>query len=200
MVQDWKHRVVSLDTARPVWDRFFTVSPLVVVGTREGDAYDLAPKHMAGPMSWEGHFGFVCTPDHATYHNAREHGVFTVSYPRPSDVVIASLTALPRCEDEKPTLNSLATVPATQIEGRFLQDAYLFLECELERVVDDLGTNSLMIGRVITAHVDRSALRESERPDGALLLESPLLVYVSPGRYAVVDRTEAFPFPSDFGR
>jgi hypothetical protein len=42
--------LVALDTARPVWDRFFTVAPLVVIGTREPDGgYDLAPKHMVTP-------------------------------------------------------------------------------------------------------------------------------------------------------
>ncbi len=69
----------------PIWDRIFMVFPLVIVGTKEADGeYDLAPKHMAMPMSWENHFGFVCTPLHNTYHNAKREGVFTVSYPNPS--------------------------------------------------------------------------------------------------------------------
>ena len=61
----------SIDTRRPIWERFFTVAPLVVVGTREEDGSpDLAPKHMAGPVSWQNFFGFVCSPTHATYANA----------------------------------------------------------------------------------------------------------------------------------
>ena len=40
-----------------IWETVFSVAPLVLVGTREEDgAYDLAPKHLAFPMSWEGTF------------------------------------------------------------------------------------------------------------------------------------------------
>ena len=63
--------VVTLDTAFPIWERFFTVAPLVLIGTREVDGtYDLAPKHMVTPLGWGNYFGFVCTPRHATYANA----------------------------------------------------------------------------------------------------------------------------------
>ncbi len=63
-------RLVRLDTDEPIWERFYTVFPLVVVGTREADGSDdLAPKHLAIPMSWKNHFGFVCTPSHHTYQN-----------------------------------------------------------------------------------------------------------------------------------
>ena len=55
--------------------------------------YDLAPKHMATPLGWGGWFGFVCTPSHATYANALREGFFTVSFPRPSQVLLASLAA-----------------------------------------------------------------------------------------------------------
>jgi hypothetical protein len=65
-------QVVSLDVTAPIWERCFTVAPLVLVGTREKDgSYDLAPKHMATPMGWQNYFGFVCTPRHRTYHNVR---------------------------------------------------------------------------------------------------------------------------------
>ena len=37
-------RVEELDVATPIWDQFFTVAPLVLVGTREADGRDdLAP-------------------------------------------------------------------------------------------------------------------------------------------------------------
>jgi len=72
-------QVVSLDVTAPIWERFFTVAPLVVVGTREEDgSYDLAPKHMATPMGWQNYIGFVCTPRHRTYHNVRRERAFTV--------------------------------------------------------------------------------------------------------------------------
>jgi len=54
--------VVTLETELPIWERFFTVAPLVLIGTREIDgSYDLAPKHMAFRLGWENHFGFICT-------------------------------------------------------------------------------------------------------------------------------------------
>ena len=189
--------VVTLDVKYPIWDLFFTVAPLVIIGTREGDHYDLAPKHMVAPIGWE-HFGFVCTPEHATYHNAKRAGVFTASFPRPSQVVLTSLTAAPRCDatGSKPILDVLPTFPAQVVDGVFVQDAYLFLECELEQVLDDFGPTSLLIGRIVAAHVQEAYLRSIDRDDQDLLYQDPLLAYVSPGRYALVDHTYAFPFPA----
>lgn len=192
--------VVSLDTTAPVWERVFLVSPLVVVGTREGSGWDLAPKHLAMPLSWENDYGFVCTPRHATYRNAREHEAFTVSYPRPSQAVVTSLTASPRCgaEGDKPVLDALPTWSAREVDGIFLRDAYLFLECRLTRIVDGFGDNSLIAGKVVAAHVDRDALRASEREDAAAVRGASPLVYLSPGRYTEIERSHAFPFPAGF--
>ena len=62
--------MIELDTTSSIWEKFFTVFPLVVIGTRESDGSDdLAPKHLAMPMSWSNHFGFVCTPRHNTWQN-----------------------------------------------------------------------------------------------------------------------------------
>jgi hypothetical protein len=52
--------MIPLPLNAPIWDAFFTVAPLVLVGTREDDgSHDLAPKHMALPLGWQNHFGFV---------------------------------------------------------------------------------------------------------------------------------------------
>ncbi len=197
--------VVSLDPERPFWERFYMVAPLVVIGTRneeEGD-YNLAPKHMAAPMGWADYFGFVCTPKHKTYRNAVRHGVYTVSYPRPSQVVLASLAASPRVgppegPKEKPSLDQLPMLAADEVDGVFLEDAYLFLECELDRRVDDLGENSLLIGKVKAVHVQKDALRISEQEDDNVIRDNPLLAYLPPDRYAAIDDTNAFPFPAGF--
>jgi len=86
--------IVTLETDVPVWDRFFTVSPLVLIGTREvHGTYDLAPENMAFQLGLENYFGFVCTPEHRTYQNARLEESFTVSFPRLTQVVLASLDA-----------------------------------------------------------------------------------------------------------
>ncbi|MEL6442772.1 MAG: flavin reductase [Bacteroidota bacterium] len=196
------HAYVPLDPSAAIWPRFFTVAPLVVIGTQEADRYDFAPKHMAMPLGWENYFGFVCTPRHATYHNAKHYGAFTVSFPRPSQVLHAALGAAERCDHagRKPSLDVLRTVPAEVVEGRFLEDAYLMLECELERVVDGFGANSLIAGRVVAARVAEDALRGhvvDGHPvdDWTLLRTSPLLAYLAPGRYAEIQGTEAFPHP-----
>jgi flavin reductase (DIM6/NTAB) family NADH-FMN oxidoreductase RutF len=194
--------LVTLPEDPPVWERVFTVNPLVVVGTKEEDGgYDLAPKHMAIPMGWENYFGFVCTPRHRTYHNARREGVFTVSYPRPTQVVLASLAAAPRESDgSKLAAHALPTFPATEVDGLFIEDAYLFLECALDRIADDFGENSLIVGRILAAHVREDYLRASERDDQDLIHGSPLVAYLSPGRYAPVGESYSFPFPAGFMR
>lgn len=194
--------LVPLDVRAPVWSRVFTVSPLVVVGTKEPEGYDLAPKHLALPLGWENYFGFVCTPRHATYRNARREGAFTVTYPRPDQVVMASLAASAREDDKgrKPVVDALETIPATVVDGIFLRDGYLFLECELHRVIEGFDEAELVTGRVVAAHAHRDALRVSERDDRRVIHESPLLVYVDPGRFASVRRSDPFPFPTGFLR
>jgi flavin reductase (DIM6/NTAB) family NADH-FMN oxidoreductase RutF len=192
--------VVSLEAESTVWDRVFVVSPLVVVGTREGTGWNLAPKHLAMPLSWEDDYGFVCTPRHATYHNAKEHGAFTVSYLRSSQVVVSSLTASPRCgsDGEQPILDALPTWSARSVEGILLRDAYLFLECEVARIIDGFGDNSLIVGKVVATHADRDALRGADREDAEAVAGASPLVYLNPGRYAKLKQSHAFPFPSGF--
>jgi flavin reductase (DIM6/NTAB) family NADH-FMN oxidoreductase RutF len=198
--------LVTLAPDRSLWERVFVVAPLVVIGTAEaGGGFDLAPKHMAMPMGWGPYFGFVCTPRHATYHNAKREGAFTVTFVRPSQVVLASLAAAPRRADAdgpaaKPALQHLETTPASVVHGEFLADGYLFLECELERVVDGFGVNSLVAGRIVAAQARPDALRLSDSDEAARLAEAPLLAYLHPGRYAEIDETRAFPFPAGFSR
>lgn len=85
--------IVALDVEHPVWDRFFTVAPLVVIGTREPDGHDLTQKHMATPLGWSNYFGFVCTEAHATYRNAVREGAFSVSFLEVGAAVVSSLAA-----------------------------------------------------------------------------------------------------------
>jgi flavin reductase (DIM6/NTAB) family NADH-FMN oxidoreductase RutF len=188
--------LVALGGDFPVWERFFQVSPLVVVGTREPDGrYDLAPKHMAMPLGWGNYFGFVCTPAHATYVNARREGAFTVSFPRPSQVLLTSLAAAPRCDgDAKPSLALLPTFPARTVDGVLIEDAYLYLECETHRIFDEFDENSLVTGRVVETLVSEDAIRRADKDDEQVIFKAPLLAYVAPGRYAEISRTFAFPF------
>jgi flavin reductase (DIM6/NTAB) family NADH-FMN oxidoreductase RutF len=195
-------KLIPLSTEQPIWDRFFGVFPLVIVGSKdEGGGYNLAPKHLAMPLGWENHYCFVCSPRHTTYDNIRRHGVFTVSYPRPTEVLLASLAAAPRCEDlSKPSLLVLPAFPARQVDGVLVKGCYLFLECTLHSIHDGFGPNSLIIGNVLAAAVHEDALRLEERDEGEQIFQFPLLAYVSPGRFAEIRQTTAFPFPRGFSR
>jgi flavin reductase (DIM6/NTAB) family NADH-FMN oxidoreductase RutF len=194
--------MIPLELEHAVWEQVYMVAPLTIVGSREPDGtYDLAPKHLAIPMSWQDHYGFVCTPSHATYANARREGCFTVSFPRPDQILLTSLAAAPRCDDDhKPALRAIPTISATKVDGVLLENAYLHFECELDRVIDDLGENSLIIGRIVAAAVAEDALRDSERDAQEMIAHSPLLAYLHPGRFAEIVQTNAFPYHVGFKR
>jgi flavin reductase (DIM6/NTAB) family NADH-FMN oxidoreductase RutF len=193
-----KQRLIELNVQQPIWDRYFWVAPLVLVGTLEADGrYDLAPKHMAMPMGWQNYFGFVCTPRHHTYSNIKRDGVFTVTYPRPDQLVMTSLSASPRYgDDEKPALSVLPVIPARQVEGVLVDGGYMFLECELDRIVDGFGENSLIVGKIVAARVAEDAERADEIDDQALVHDSPLLAYLHPGRFTAIENSLSFPFPA----
>ena len=195
-------RLIDLDTEHSIWEHFFTVFPLVVVGTREADGSDdLAPKHLAMPMSWENHFGFVCTPRHKTYQNILRNSEFAVTYMRPSQTVLASLAASARCSDgSKPITQALPTFAASQVDAPLVQNGYLFLECELEQKIDHLGENSLIIGNIVSARVAEDQLRSSDQDDGELLSREPLLAYLYPGRFAEISHSTQLPLPAGFKR
>jgi flavin reductase (DIM6/NTAB) family NADH-FMN oxidoreductase RutF len=185
----------------PIWDAFFTVAPLVLVGTREEDgSHDLAPKHMALPLGWQNHFGFVCHPSHATQRNAERTGAFTVSFPRPSSVLQAALAAQGRAAGAKPSLDAISVSPASVVDGVLVDDAHVWLECELDRVIDGFGENTLVAGRVVAAAVAEGAHRASDADDAELIAGAPLLAYLAPGRFAAVRASRSFPLPVDFRR
>ena len=61
--------------------------------------------------------------------------------------------------------------------------------------VDGFGVNSLIVGKIVAAQIDPAFLRAEERDDQDLLQSAPLLAYVSPGRFATIRETLAFPMP-----
>jgi flavin reductase (DIM6/NTAB) family NADH-FMN oxidoreductase RutF len=189
--------VVQLDTTVPVWDQFFIVAPLVLVGTTEEDgSLDFAPKHMVTPMGWQNYFGFVCTPRHKTCSNIERSGEFTVSYPKPSQVLFMSLAASPRAEEgSKPIIEYFQTFPAKEVNGRFIKEGYLYFECRHHKTVSGFGENCLITGEIIAAYADASSLRSFEADDQETIHASPLFAYLAPGRFATIDRSNAFPFP-----
>ncbi len=197
------NNMVSLDLDFPIWERFFQVAPLVVVGTRDelGNP-DLAPKHLAFPCSWDNFFGFVCSPEHQTLKNLERTEEFAVSFPRPDQVLLTSLAAAPRCASEgsKPSLQAIPTVPASTIKADLVADSNVFLECRLQQTVPHLGPNTLVLGRVVAAFVHPEALRSSDKDDQDLIFGQPLLAYLHPGRFASIAETRSYPFPLGFQR
>jgi len=193
--------IVTLSVTNSIWNHFYTVSPLVVIGTKEYDQYDLAPKHMAMALGQENYFGFICTPKHATYHNAKHNEFFTVSFPKPDQVTLASLAAAPRCEEvnyNKKIVDLLPTIKAPNIDALFLKDAYLYLECTLHNIIDGFGQYSLISGKIIGAHVDEKYLKIYDQDDQSMLLKSPLLGFLAYSRYTVIRESNDFPMPKDF--
>jgi flavin reductase (DIM6/NTAB) family NADH-FMN oxidoreductase RutF len=196
-----QRRLVRISTETPIWERFFMVAPLVLVATKEGDHHDVAPKHLAMPFGWENFFGFVCSSRHSTYRNLGVHPEFTVSFPRPDRILEASMSAGARLDDRsKPTLAAVPLFPARTVDGVLVEGCGLYLECALERVIDGFGDNSLIVGRVVAASAAQDVLRGADVDDADLLHELTPLVYLAPGRFAVVRETCSFPFPAGFRR
>ena len=188
---------VSVDSG--LWERVFAVAPLVLVGTKEGEGYDFAPKHLAMPLGREGFYCFVCSPRHATYRNVHAHPQFTVSVPRAEQILESSLAAGGRSSaGAKPSLAAIETVPASVVDVPLVAGCVLGLECRLDRVVDGFGPNSLVVGRVVAAAAARDALRGAEVDDADLVHRLGLLTYLAPGRFAVVRESHGFPYPVDF--
>ncbi len=192
--------LVSLKIDDELWEHVFVPSPLVLIGSLENDgSYDFAPKHRV--FALPAHFGFVCRPNHATWRNTVRERAFTVSWPGPRQIAMTSAAASPRCEDgEKKALRALPKIPAQRVEGMLVAGCRLYLECELDRVVEGFGEEGLLIGRIVAACADRTALRGGEVRDGQLVHEQPLLAYLHPSQFAVIEHSTGFPFPKGFER
>lgn len=194
--------LVTLQPDQSFFRTLYTASPLVLIGTREADgSEDLAPKHMAFPLGWSEYFGFVCTPEHSTYQNIERSGVFTVSYPRPEDILDATLAAAPRDrEGDKPSIEGIETVDGDTVDAPADAGAYGVLECELDRIVDGFGRAGLVAGKIVEKHVHTDAYRSSDIEPEALLDQAPILAHLYPDRFAEVNSSQAFPFPEGFER
>lgn len=195
-------KLVPLNLDHALWERVFTVAPLVIVGSKEASGdYNLAPKHMAMPLGLTHYFCFVCSPLHVTYHNIRRHGSFTVSYPRIGGVIYSSLAAAPRADDQsKPILAALPMFHAGKVDGMLVEGCSLYLECQLHRVFDDIDDYSLIIGDIVAASAPEAALRKQDLDGADHIYQFPLLAYLYPGRIAEIRQSTAFPLPEGFSR
>ena len=188
----------------PIWGRFFSVFPLVLVGTREEDTgYDLAPKHMAMLMSWKNWFGFVCTPRHRTYHNIKEFGRFSVSFVKPDQVLMSSLAAMPRSavkDFSEEITKQIPTIYNEEGTSIYLKDSYVMLDCRLYKVIDGFDDYSLICGKIESAWVDKDYRIISDEGQQDQIYRHPLLAYVAQGRFASIKKTWSYPYPKDFKR
>ncbi|QFU81064.1 flavin reductase [Natronorubrum aibiense] len=193
--------LITLQPEQSFFETLYTAAPLVIVGTRNEDGSEnLAPKHMAMPLGWSDQFGFVCTPEHGTYGNVERTGVFTVSYPRPDDILDASLAAAPRDSDgAKPSLTEIETVDADAVDAPAVAGAYGVLECELERFVE-FDDGELVAGTVVAKYVHTDAYRSDDAEPETLLERAPVLAHLYPDRFAAISESQAFPFPEGFER
>ncbi|MCP4976273.1 MAG: flavin reductase [Maribacter sp.] len=198
-----KDNLISVDVNLPIWERFFTIAPLVIIGTKENEGYDLAPKHMATPLGFGNYFGFVCTPRHGTYHNVKVSKEFSVSFPRPDQIVATSLSSSPRSEQiskSRGIIEALPIVKATTMDAPMIKDAYLYFECVLYKIIDGFDDYCIITGTIKAVHVHKDYLRVSEKDEQEQLHENPLLAYIATGRFAKISDTYSFPFPKDFKR
>lgn len=186
-----------------IWDQVYTIAPLVLVGTKEKEGYDLAPKHMAMPLGFGNYFGFVCTPRHNTFGNVLATGGFTVSFPMPDQIITTSLSASPRMEcisKSEGIVNALPILKAPSMDAPILADAYFYLECGLHKIIDGFDDYSIITGRIKAAYAHRDYIKVSEIDKQEQILKNPLLAYISPGRFAKITETFDFPFPKNFKR
>jgi hypothetical protein len=195
--------VVELDTSASIWERSFTLFPLVVVGSldREG-ALDLAPKHLAMPMSWQNDFGFVCTPRHRTYDNVRTTGVFTVTYVRPDQAVFASLAASPRDADgnkadHRPARDHAGEAHRRALPRRRLPVPRVRAAPHLRRLRQEQPDHGPHRGRPGRGRRRAQRRRWTTR---TCCSRAPLLAYLYPGRFATVADSNQLPFPAGFSR
>ncbi len=194
---------IELDVLHPIWGHFYTIAPLVIIGTKEEEGYDMAPKHMVMPIGFDNYFGFVCTPKHGTYQNILRYKEFSVSFPLSDQVLLASLSASPRIESVSKSdqiVAALPTIKANTIDALLVADSYLHLECELFKIIDGFDKNSIITGKIRAASVHPDYLKVSEKDEQLQLSKYPLLAYVADGRFATVSETFSFPFPKDFSR
>jgi len=204
MSEEQDGEMIELDVEQDIWSRAYTVHSLIIIGSKEEDGnYNFAPKHMAMPMGFSNHFGFIGTPRKSTYRNIQREKVFTVSYPKPSQLTVSSLAATQREDDDsKPILDQIPTAPAQEIEGYFVKDSYFQLECKQTECLGKFGEWELIVGEIVAARINKRMSRKisDSAGEGQLIYNNPLLAYLHPNRFSVIKESNVFPFPKEFKR
>ena len=112
---------------------------------------------------------------------------------------MAALAVSPRWgDDSNAALMPFPSPFAAKVQSPRQLEPSLFVGCRLDRVVDNFGFNSLIVGRFVPAQIRAAALRRDDKEDEDTATESPLLAYASPGRFVTIDKSVAFLFPAGF--
>ena len=194
---------ISLNVKESIWEHFYTVAPLVVIGSKEEQGFDLAPKHMATPLGFSDFFGFVCTPRHNTYHNIKNHSRFSVSFVKPDQILLSSLAAMPRCavkDFPQEITNQIPTITLNNEASIFVKDSYVMLDCSLHKIIDGFDDYSLITGKIEQAMVHKNYKIVSDEGHQKQIYDHPLLAYIAQGRFASIKETLSYPYPKDFQR
>lgn len=194
---------ISLNVKESIWEHFYTVAPLVVIGSKEEQGFDLAPKHMATPLGFSDFFGFVCTPRHNTYHNIKKHSRFSVSFVKPDQILLSSLAAMPRCavkDFPQEITNQIPTITLNNEASIFVKDSYVMLDCSLHKIIDGFDDYSLITGKIEQAMVHKNYKIVSDEGHQKQIYDHPLLAYIAQGRFASIKETLSYPYPKDFQR
>jgi len=194
---------INLNVKESIWEHFYTVAPLVVVGSKEKNGFDLAPKHMVTPIGFSDYIGFVCTPRHTTYHNILKTKRFTLSFVKPDQILLSSIAAIPRCSvDSFPMdiTDNIPTISTQEGENIFIADSYVLMDCDLHKIIDGFDDYSIITGKIKSAMVHKDYKVVSDEGQQELIYENPLLAYVAQGRFASIKKTMKYPYPKDFQR
>ena len=194
---------ISLNVKESIWEHFYTVAPLVVIGSKEEQGFDLAPKHMATPLGFSDFFGFVCTPRNNTYHNIKKHLRFSVSFVKPDQILLSSLAAMPRCavkDFPQEITNQIPTITLNNEASIFVKDSYVMLDCSLHKIIDGFDDYSLITGKIEQAMVHKNYKIVSDEGHQKQIYDHPLLAYIAQGRFASIKETLSYPYPKDFQR
>ena len=131
--------------------------------------------------------------------SARARPFFASRFPAASLAlaILSALAASPRQEGHKPVLGYFTTFPGQMVQASLIEEAYLYFECRHFKTIDGFGSNCLITGEIVAAYAEPEFLRSSEIDDQELVHDSPLFAYLAPGRFASIERSNAFPFPAN---
>jgi flavin reductase (DIM6/NTAB) family NADH-FMN oxidoreductase RutF len=124
-----------------------------------------------------------------------QQGEFVVNIPGPELIEHVSRASadVPPGTDEIAG-SGLTASPSKQVAVPSILECRVHLECRKHQVIDGLGGDSLIIGKIVAACGDRDFVSTDEQ----VLARKPLLAYVHPDHYAVVSEIRRFVFPRNY--